>query len=1430
MERPADLAMPLVTTLLCAVALQGAPADPTASTDPAGTAEPLAARALLIGVADYANLSDDLDGPVHDVDAMEFVLTSRFGFPEGSIVRLTTGSGDPAPTAARIVEALDALAVAAEEEDLDFAVVFVAGHGTPVPDTSGDENDGADEAFLATDVDRWDPETATLPGAILDDQFSTRLQRIASAGCLVWFVADTCFSGTLERGGPTARFREVSSGSLGIPPITQRRDDRRVDSGVGEDALEDPERAGRLVAFSATRIGERAPEVGGRENLIDEDGPPLTYGYFSHTLCRELLREGGIGTFEDLIQSVHRSYDNDVSMEWCARPTCAGELGLDIPGHEGDSVGPAVFVKDRELRLNRGAVDHVLEGTRLVARDGSGEDVELKVERVYLFDALCVPVDPDLRVVRAFSREDPTPVRALTEPAGAFSLGVWITEASREARKEATESDGAWLRLVDQESDADWKVEEIEGADRYLLSPTSGARKAHRIRRGMLVPDLEQVYRARALTRLDRQPWVGHVPEGLECRIEVIEPDGSKFAAAPGQQPVPGSTARLLVRNESPDEWQVAAYGVNGDYRIAQLGTTQRFTPGSEWKVFRDRQGAMAPFFFYDDTCGAEAVVWIATRVLDENMTAFGQSGLTPFDGTTLEESGASRGGSTSRGPGGDVTGIDPSTSVGRLLDQLVSPSRSGSPTRYEDIDSFLVVTPYDLRWPDPILGRPLDAGIDPDAARIAQTLTDLPIPIPKVSGSAALAEEGPLDIRMLGGETAHTLLIDFEARWRKDGDERFVPHMLLSDTEQGWLAVYDTLGSRPGWDLALLDIDRDHVAERRWERGPEGWSALIDDARDGTIQIDDLVLPHQSKESRLALHALRETLFDAPPGAWGSAPANNLLESGRSGSVDPESGSGATPAMEAMLQSLAAELTPFVEVHPAYRGSIRVFLVDDDRPNATAGPDPTRRPIVKVHSGLVHALGADPAMVRAILAHEFAHLALGHAHPSRRPVAEFWSAEEVRHLFTRQQEFEADAFAARILEDAGHDRDHLCGALMELNRVQRHELDIGWHAGMAGTHSSPIQRVARISPTEDRHRALAAFELGQSMLECRRPQYALQAFRAALEIEPQMDEARFGIAHAQIRTYYANLPEGLRDRWLQPDFGPLLTLQDLGRTRGDTVTPADMRRYREAEAKVAELPTGVLPAWRALYRGTLEVLSPEGEREVLLRGVARLRETLDDRRLAHEGAAQLRRALARNAALGLHRLGRPEAEWQAVVAKVGGARDDAEASAAPPAEIELGGATIGLLDRLGPELGALGKADRDEPVSRDYDDFRMRTWGGEDDRTAVVALVERGTLLKLTSYLPGTAVHLRPEDSADPGDLRLEVGAPADAFYALVESAGLHSLDAIEASHLGRTAFDGPEALLEDETWTFVPALNLAALLVDDRVAALAVAPARPE
>ena len=107
-------------------------------------------------------------------------------------------------------------------------------------------------------------------------------------------------------------------------------------------------------------------------------------------------------------------------------------------------------------------------------------------------------------------------------------------------------------------------------------------------------------------------------------------------------------------------------------------------------------------------------------------------------------------------------------------------------------------------------------------------------------------------------------------------------------------------------------------------------------------------------------------------------------------------------------------------------------------------------------------------------------------------------------------------------------------------------------------------------------------------------------------------------------------------------------------------------------------------------------------------------------------------------------------------------------------------------------------------------------------------ALVERGTLLKITSYLRGTAVHLRPKDSGDPGDLRLEVGDPADAFYRLVESAGLDPFDAVDASHLGRTAFDGPGAALEDEAWTYLPALNLAALLVDDRVAALAVTPAR--
>jgi metacaspase-1 len=73
----------------------------------------------------------------------------------------------------------------------DIAFITYSGHGTQVPDRDGDELDRMDEAIVPVDYDR--------SGMILDDDLFRLFSEADARGVRVIFVADSCFSGTIQR-------------------------------------------------------------------------------------------------------------------------------------------------------------------------------------------------------------------------------------------------------------------------------------------------------------------------------------------------------------------------------------------------------------------------------------------------------------------------------------------------------------------------------------------------------------------------------------------------------------------------------------------------------------------------------------------------------------------------------------------------------------------------------------------------------------------------------------------------------------------------------------------------------------------------------------------------------------------------------------------------------------------------------------------------------------------------------------------------------------------------------------------------------------------------------------------------------------------------------------------------------------------------------
>jgi hypothetical protein len=143
----------------------------------------MAKEALCIGINDYPGTENDLAGCDNDARDWAAALQAR-----GFKVRMLL---DRAATGRRMRQEIAALVGRARKGDL--VVVQYSGHGSVVPDTNGDEPDGADECLCPWDI--------ASQGPLIDDElfalFSAR-----KPGVRVFMISDSCHSGTVTRFEP----------------------------------------------------------------------------------------------------------------------------------------------------------------------------------------------------------------------------------------------------------------------------------------------------------------------------------------------------------------------------------------------------------------------------------------------------------------------------------------------------------------------------------------------------------------------------------------------------------------------------------------------------------------------------------------------------------------------------------------------------------------------------------------------------------------------------------------------------------------------------------------------------------------------------------------------------------------------------------------------------------------------------------------------------------------------------------------------------------------------------------------------------------------------------------------------------------------------------------------------------------------------------
>jgi hypothetical protein len=158
----------------------------------------MAKRALCIGINDYPGTNMDLQGCVNDANDWGETLQRR-GFAVTQLV-------DAKATKARMVRAIRTLIDSGRSGD--SLVITYSGHGTYVPDQSGDEPDGLDEALCPHDIAKQK--------VLTDDEIAT-LFAARRTGVRILLISDSCHSGTVTRAAPTTPEAEGSTRARFLP-------------------------------------------------------------------------------------------------------------------------------------------------------------------------------------------------------------------------------------------------------------------------------------------------------------------------------------------------------------------------------------------------------------------------------------------------------------------------------------------------------------------------------------------------------------------------------------------------------------------------------------------------------------------------------------------------------------------------------------------------------------------------------------------------------------------------------------------------------------------------------------------------------------------------------------------------------------------------------------------------------------------------------------------------------------------------------------------------------------------------------------------------------------------------------------------------------------------------------------------------------------
>jgi hypothetical protein len=216
------------------------------------------------------------------------------------------------------------------------------------------EPDGMDEVFLPRDTGSWNPEQNRIENTITDDELCDWLSAIVGKGTFVFFVVDSCHSGTISRGGDEIE-RRVFPDELNVPVAATGPVNRILAGGQAAHDASDWFAAAEVAKLGAGLVALYAAQSHqvAIEQRFTKGGPK--YGRLCHTMCAILEQCDNPISYRELYQQLLWQFTQE---GWVVRST-PGIEGTDLTR---EILGTKTWLGRHKMQMSKSATGYSVRG------------------------------------------------------------------------------------------------------------------------------------------------------------------------------------------------------------------------------------------------------------------------------------------------------------------------------------------------------------------------------------------------------------------------------------------------------------------------------------------------------------------------------------------------------------------------------------------------------------------------------------------------------------------------------------------------------------------------------------------------------------------------------------------------------------------------------------------------------------------------------------------------------------------------------------------------------------------------------------------------------------------------------------------------------------------------------------------------------------